>query len=92
MAVTQSKPGWRERLSALRNLPAFFKLVWDSSPWMTAINAGLRLLRSAIPVSFLYIAKLIIDEVILLNRDHTHVSSHHLWMLIGVEFMLCPFQ
>jgi len=92
MAVTQSKPGWRERLNALRNLPAFFRLVWDSSPWMTALNAGLRLIRSAIPVSVLYIGKLIIDEVILLNRDHTHVSTHHLWMLIGAEFLLALFN
>src|SRR3984885_3733306 len=92
MAVTQGKPGWRERLNALRNLPAFFKLVWDSSPWMTALNAGLRLIRSAIPVSVLYIGKLIIDEVILLNRDHTHVSTHHLWILIGAEFLLALFN
>ncbi len=92
MAVTQGKPGWRERLNALRNLPAFFKLVWDSSPWMTALNAGLRLIRSAIPVSVLYIGKLIIDEVILLNRDHGHLSTHHLWILIGAEFLLALFN
>ncbi len=88
MAEIPRKPGWRERLIALRNLPAFFKLVWASSPWMTTVNAGLRLLRSAIPVSVLYVGKLIIDEVILLNRDQGHVSSHHLWILIGIEFML----
>lgn len=87
MALIQ-KPGWKERLSALRNLPAFFKLVWASSPWMTGLNAGLRLLRSAIPVSFLYIGKLIIDEVILLNRHQGHASTHHLWALIGFEFLL----
>ncbi|HEY8735094.1 MAG TPA: ABC transporter ATP-binding protein, partial [Puia sp.] len=92
MAVVQNKPGWRERLKALRNLPAFFKLVWASSPWMTTLNAGLRLLRSAIPVSVLYIGKLIIDEVILLNRDHLHVSTHHLWILISIEFMLVLFN
>jgi ATP-binding cassette, subfamily B, bacterial len=88
MVVNQSKPGWRERLTALHNLPAFFKLVWASSPWMTVLNAGLRLIRSAIPVSVLYIGKLIIDEVILLNRAHGHTSTHHLWILIGSEFLL----
>jgi ATP-binding cassette subfamily B protein len=92
MVSTQSKPGWKERLNALRNLPAFFKLVWASSPWMTGLNAGLRLLRSAIPVSVLYIGKLIIDEVILLNRHQGHVSSHHLWTLIGIEFILALFN
>ncbi len=88
MVQNLRKPGWRERLNALRNLPAFFKLVWASSPWMTTVNAGLRLLRSAIPVSVLYVGKGIIDEVILLNRDQGQHSSHHLWTLIAIEFML----
>jgi ATP-binding cassette, subfamily B, bacterial len=92
MALPQRKPGWRERLNALRNLPAFFKMVWDSSPWMTGLNAGLRLLRSAIPVSVLYVGKLIIDEVILLNRLPGHGSTHHLWILIGIEFVLALFN
>jgi ATP-binding cassette, subfamily B, bacterial len=90
--VSNQKPGWKERLNALRNLPAFFRLVWASSPWMTGLNAGLRLLRSAIPVSVLYVGKLIIDEVILLNRHHGPVSSHHIWVLIGVEFVLALFN
>jgi ATP-binding cassette subfamily B protein len=88
MVQNLSKPGWRERLIALRNLPAFFKLVWASSPWMTALNAGLRLLRSAIPVSVLYVGKGIIDEVIFLNRDQGQHSTHYLWILIGIEFLL----
>jgi ATP-binding cassette, subfamily B, bacterial len=88
MAVNQSKPGWKERLNALRNLPAFFKLVWASSPSMTLTNALLRLIKSAIPVSVLYVGKLIIDEVILLNRHPVDHSTHHLWMLIGIEFGL----
>jgi ATP-binding cassette subfamily B protein len=90
--VDQRKPGWKERLNALRNLPAFFKLVWASSPWMTALNAGLRLLRSAIPVSVLFIGKLIIDEVVYLNRHQAHGSTHHLWALIGLEFGLALFN
>jgi ATP-binding cassette, subfamily B, bacterial len=88
MAVNQSKPGWKERLSALRNLPAFFRLVWASSPWMTFANAFLRLIKSAIPVSVLFIGKLIIDEVILLNRHPAAHSTHHLWVLISIEFSL----
>ncbi len=88
MVVNQSKPGWKERLNALRNLPAFFKLVWASSPSMTFANVGLRLLRSAIPVTVLYIGKLIIDEVIGLNRTQGLHSTHHLWILIGIEFGL----
>jgi ATP-binding cassette, subfamily B, bacterial len=90
--VENLKPSWKERLRALRNLPAFFKLVWASSPWMTGLNVGLRLIRSAIPVSFLYIGKLIIDEVILLNRSQGHLSAHPVWVLIGIEFLLALFN
>ena len=92
MAQNLSRPGWKERLNALRNLPAFFKLIWESSPWMTGLNAGLRLLRSAIPVSVLYVGKLIIDEVIFLNRHPGHPSTDHLWTLIGIEFLLALFN
>ncbi len=88
MVVNQRKPGWRERMIALRNIPAFFKLVWASSPWMTGLNTGIRIIRSSIPVLILYVGKLIIDEVVLLNRHQGHSSTHYLWTLIGFEFIL----
>jgi ATP-binding cassette subfamily B protein len=88
MVSNQLKPSWKDRLKALRNLPAFFKLVWAASAWMTIANIGLRLLRSAIPVSVLYIGRLIIDEVIFLNKDHGNGPTAHLWTLIGIEFAL----
>jgi ATP-binding cassette subfamily B protein len=77
---------FKERLQALSNLPAFFKLVWETSPWMTTVSFLLRLLRSATPVSLLYVGKLIIDQVVLLS--HSHGSTYHLWELVGLEFML----
>ncbi|MDP9048764.1 MAG: hypothetical protein M3N14_11560, partial [Bacteroidota bacterium] len=61
----------KERLSALRNLPVFFKLVWETSPWMTTVNGLLRIARSAMPVALLYIGKLIIDQVLFLSRHHS---------------------
>src|ERR1700761_294848 len=59
---------WRQRLDSLRNLPLFFSLVWQTSPWLMAFDVVLRIARSAIPVSVLYIGKLIIDQVVLLTR------------------------
>ena len=88
MAPNQVKPNWKERLKALRNLPAFFQLVWAASPWMTIADTGLRILRSAIPVSILYVGRLIIDEVVFLNKDHGNGPTTHLWTLIGIEFAL----
>jgi ATP-binding cassette subfamily B protein len=60
----------KERLAALNNLPAFFKLVWQTSPSFTVINALLRIVRSAMPVALLYVGKLIIDNVIILSHQH----------------------
>ncbi len=59
---------WRERLGALRNLPPFLKLVWNTSPTLTLGQALLRLVRALLPVATLYVGKLIIDEVVLLVR------------------------
>ncbi len=54
----------RERFGALKNLPPFIKLVWQTSPALTLSNLVLRLLRALLPVVMLYIGKLIIDEVV----------------------------
>src|ERR1700722_1305729 len=56
----------KERITALRNLPRFFRLVWQTSPGIMLAGFLLRIARSAIPVSILYIGKLIIDQVVLL--------------------------
>jgi ATP-binding cassette subfamily B protein len=77
----------KERVAALRNLPAFFKLVWQTSPWLTFVNSLLRIVRSAMPVALLYVGKLIIDEVIVLSRQHSS-NTHHIWVLVGFEFTL----
>lgn len=81
---------FRERLEALRNLPRFFRLVWDTSPRIMIFNGLLRIARSATPVAILYVGKLIIDQVILLTRTHPAASGavNHLWELIAVEFGL----
>ena len=36
----------RERVGALRHLPALFRLVWQASPSLTAASLGLRLGRT----------------------------------------------
>lgn len=85
---TSSEPiTLKERLTALRNLPAFFKLVWQTSPLMTVTNSLLRIARSAMPVALLYIGKLIIDQVIVLSHKH-NADTSHLWQLVGLEFAL----
>lgn len=79
---------FNERLAALQNVPRFFKLVWQTSARMTVISAFLRLIRSAIPLAILYVGKLIIDEVVLLNAGNAILSSRHLWNWVAIEFAL----
>lgn len=78
----------KDRLRALRNLPAFFKLVWQSSPRMMLINVVLRFLKASLPFLLLYIGKLIIDQVVHLSRGDGSFSKDFLWKLVAFEFAL----
>jgi ATP-binding cassette subfamily B protein len=79
---------FKKRLAALRNLPAFFKLVWQTSPSLTIINALLRIIKSATPVAILYVGKLIIDQIVQLSHSKQTVSHNHLWKLVALEFII----
>ncbi len=78
----------KDRFSALTNLPRFFKLVWRASPALTITNALLRIVRSAIPVAILYVAKLIIDQIVEISNHSSESSQNYLWQLVAVEFGL----
>jgi ATP-binding cassette subfamily B protein len=65
---SNKKLSFSERISAFQQLPAFFKLIWETSPKLTLANIILRLFRAAIPLSMLYVGKLIIDEVVRLSE------------------------
>jgi ATP-binding cassette subfamily B protein len=78
---------FKERLEAIRNIPAFFKLIWQTSPWMTVSSFALRIVRSALPLSLLYIGKLIIDQVIAIAQKHSG-NTQYLWKLVAAEFAL----
>jgi len=79
---------FKERISALQYLPKFFKLVWQTSPVMTVANLLLRITRSAIAPAILYVGKLIIDQILMINRAKGSHSTHHLWQLVALEFVL----
>jgi ATP-binding cassette subfamily B protein len=78
----------KDRIRALRNLPAFFKLVWQSSPGMMLTNVILRFLKASLPFLLLYVGKLIIDQVVHLSRGGSSASTDFLWKLVAAEFAL----
>ncbi len=78
----------QERFQALKNLPEFFRLIYQTSPAMFITNVILRAFRAAIPVTMLYLGKLIIDEVVRLTDVTGDKDLSYLFMLIGAEFGL----
>ncbi|QMU30421.1 ABC transporter ATP-binding protein [Adhaeribacter radiodurans] len=78
----------KERFTALKNIPAFLKLIWQTDPSLAASNIFLRLIRSAIPLATLYIAKLIIDEVVRMAQSPDEKNTSYLLTLVALEFGL----
>jgi ATP-binding cassette, subfamily B, bacterial len=81
---TQSM-AWRERLSALRNMPPVLKIVWDSGPVVVSFGLILRLITSLLPVALLAVTKLIIDAIVHGASTHQPVQPR-LWWLVAAEF------
>src|SRR5215207_2840092 len=79
--------GFRERLAALRYLPALLRLVWQTHRGFTSTMIVLRLVRAFVPVASLWAAKLIIDEVVLLTREPGG-SLTPLWRVVALELAI----
>jgi ATP-binding cassette subfamily B protein len=91
----------RERFGALRNLPPFLALVWQTSPALMSGTLLLRIVRAVLPVATLYVGKLIIDEVIALASTPGAPTTLGGWLasgllepllwLLAAEFALAVF-
>ncbi|HUI11710.1 MAG TPA: ABC transporter ATP-binding protein, partial [Bacteroidota bacterium] len=76
-------PTWRQRAEALRYVPPFLRMVWQTHRIYTSAIVGLRLLRSLVPVGALWTGKLIIDTVIGIRSGTAHPSL--LWEYLALE-------
>ena len=74
---------FRERLGALRHLPPFFRLVWETSPALFLTDVGLRVVRALIPVTALWVGKLVVDNVVRLATESYAVTDVGQWMDTG---------
>ncbi len=81
------KEGLSEQFSALRHLPRFFRLIWETNKYMTLGNIALRFIKAGIPLATLWVGKEIIDEVIRLI-DVQDGSTQYLWTMVGLELAL----
>ncbi len=78
----------KERFRALRTLPPFFKLIWQTNPRLFAASVVLRVVRAAIPVTMLYLGKLIIDEVVRLSEAGGDNDLTLIFTYLALEFGL----
>jgi len=74
----------RERLGALRNLPPYLALVWETSPGIAVAEIVLRVTRALLPVVALYVGALIIDEVVRLTRMPSPGATPAAWFESGM--------
>jgi ATP-binding cassette subfamily B protein len=78
---------WKERFSALRNLPPLLKMVWETSPFLAFSTLFLRLVSALIPISTLWISKLIINMVVQAIR-HEAIDRARFWELVAFDILL----
>ncbi|MGA8041388.1 MAG: ABC transporter ATP-binding protein [Terracidiphilus sp.] len=77
---------WRDRLSALKNVPPVLHFVWESGPWVVFWNITIRVVVAFLPVAIGIIGRFIIDGV---NRIRMHQPlPEHFWWLVGGEMVL----
>lgn len=73
---------WREKLAVLGYLPKLLRLVWETHRWYTGAMIALRVIRGFVPVASLWVAKLIIDAVIVAAAGR---GTGTLWRFVGIE-------
>jgi ATP-binding cassette subfamily B protein len=79
--------GWRERFSALRNVPAVLRFVWESGRTVVVFGLISRVIASLLPPALFWVSKLIIDTIYRLLTNH-QAAGNRLWWLVGTEFAL----
>src|SRR6185437_12671625 len=74
---------WRDRLSALRNLPPVLRILWDSGPAVVTWGLILRVIVAALPIAIAKVAALILLYITEVLRGRP--LSHDFWPLVGAE-------
>ncbi|HKY27589.1 MAG TPA: ABC transporter ATP-binding protein [Pyrinomonadaceae bacterium] len=83
LAAPVESPSLRDLVTALRNIPPFLKLVWQTHRGLTLAMIALRLARSSVPVAVLWVGKLIIDAVVAARGNG--IDTTLIWKLVALE-------
>ncbi len=87
MSAPSHRAAWRERLTALRNVPPVLRLIWDAAPSVVAAGLGLRIASALVPLAMLAVSKWIIDLVVAAVK-HPGLLPGEIWILLAAEFLL----
>jgi ATP-binding cassette subfamily B protein len=77
---------WKERLEALRYVPALFRLIWRTHRGYTSAMMVLRIVRSVVPVMTFWVGKLILDSVIAAKAGHGSLTQ--VWRYLALELAI----
>jgi len=84
--VKEEPVSWKERLEALRYVPALFRLIWHTHRGYTTAMIVLRVARSVVPVMTFWVGKLILDAVIAAKAAHGSLSQ--VWRYLVLELAI----
>ncbi|HKV79554.1 MAG TPA: ABC transporter ATP-binding protein [Candidatus Sulfotelmatobacter sp.] len=79
--------GWRDRLSALRNVPAVLRFVWESGRTVVVLGLVSRIIASLLPPALFWVSKLIIDNIFGIVTKNQPINTR-LWWLVAGEFAI----
>ncbi len=83
----ESRNRWRQRVTALRQVPAVLKFVWESGRVVVVLGVAARVVAALLPPALFWVSKLIIDNIFRILTTHQAVGTR-LWWLVAVEFGL----
>lgn len=78
---------WSDRLSALKNIPPLFRIVWEAAPKVVVSSLACRVVAALLPVAMLAVTKVIIDSIYLLSSQHKPLPTVF-WWLVALQFGL----
>jgi ATP-binding cassette, subfamily B, bacterial len=82
----ETPEGWRRRFAALSNIEPLVRLVWQASPRLLVASLILRVITAFLPLAALWVAKLLMDRIVLTINDHRPLTE--LGWLVFLEFVL----
>ena len=87
--LVNAESPWRERLGALRNMPAVLRILWESGPGVVSSGLVLRVIVAVLPFAIAKVAQYIINDIAGVLRGTS--LAPNFWALVGTEVGLNIF-